>query len=436
MAAFAPFESAPRIAVALSGGPDSLALTHLADRWARQSGGTILALTVDHGVRTDSAEEACRVGDWMTEAGISHQVLRPRESAPSANIQDWARDVRYRLLSDACREHGILHLLTAHHRGDQAETLLVRLGRGSGLDGLAAMAPIVELADCRLLRPLLPVTKSALTGWLKSHGLEWVDDPSNRSPGFARARVRARADDLSDLGLTTERMAETAERLASDRAVLEQIVGRWLARHVRVDPAGFVDADHGAFLSLAPALARRALFAMLATVGGSVYPPRRERLARLLKAILDGPGAATLGGCQVIWDSDRLLVVREPAAADHAVSLMAEDAGLWDGRFRYRTGAGAARALTGTILRRLGPGGWRQIAENVDGARALTIPKAARATLPAIFRSETVIAVPALGYGPGRHGADILEGIEMVFRPVRALAPPSFAIADWPESPM
>jgi len=182
MASFAPFETLPQLAVAVSGGPDSLALVHLADLWARRRGGSAVALIVDHRLRPESGREAHRVAGWMAAAGISRRILRAGEPLPEANIQDWARDARYALLSAACRRAGILHLLTAHHRDDQAETLLLRLGRGSGLDGLSAMAPVVELTDCRLLRPFLPVAKSELIGWLRSKGLEWIDDPGFFGP--------------------------------------------------------------------------------------------------------------------------------------------------------------------------------------------------------------------------------------------------------------
>ena len=165
MARFGPFEPKPRLAVAVSGGADSLALALLADRWARAQGGRITAVTVDHALRPEAAAEARQVGRWLKAAKIRHVTLRWTPPAPlkklaggtrPANLQSAARDARYQLLTGWCRDHAVLHLLLAHHRDDQAETLLLRLARGSGLDGLAAMAPLVERASLRLLRPLLP----------------------------------------------------------------------------------------------------------------------------------------------------------------------------------------------------------------------------------------------------------------------------------------
>ncbi|HZD25370.1 MAG TPA: tRNA lysidine(34) synthetase TilS, partial [Alphaproteobacteria bacterium] len=140
MAPFAPFEATPALAVAVSGGADSLALALLADGWARRRGGVATALTVDHGLRPEAAAEARRVGRWLAARGIPHRILRWRGDKPATAVQAKARAARYALLADWCRRHGVLHLLTAHHRGDQAETVLMRLAHGSGVDGLAGMA--------------------------------------------------------------------------------------------------------------------------------------------------------------------------------------------------------------------------------------------------------------------------------------------------------
>lgn len=157
-----PFERPPRLAVAVSGGADSLALTLLADEWARSRGGAVLALTVDHGLRPEAADEARMVGRWLAARGIAHAILHYRGERPVANIQARARALRYRLLLDRCRAEGVVHLLIAHHREDQSETVLLRLGRGSGVSGLAAMRPIMEMPEARILRPLLSIPRARL----------------------------------------------------------------------------------------------------------------------------------------------------------------------------------------------------------------------------------------------------------------------------------
>src|SRR5262245_21437394 len=154
-----PFEAQPRLAVAVSGGSDSLALTLLLHDWARRQRGVLTALTVDHGLRPEAAAEARQVARWLRARGIRHRVLtwRPAGEARRGGLQAAARAARYRLLGAWCRANGVLHLALAHHREDQAETLLLRLARGSGLDGLAAMAAVSEREGVRLIRPLLAV---------------------------------------------------------------------------------------------------------------------------------------------------------------------------------------------------------------------------------------------------------------------------------------
>ena len=190
MARFAPFEARPHLAVAVSGGADSLALALLADGWARAESGRITALTVDHRLRPGSAEEAARVAHWLRHRAIAHVVLVRDGPGFAGDVQAEARAARYRLLEGWCECQGVLHLLTAHHREDQAETVLLRLARGSGLDGLAGIAAVVERRDCRILRPLLTVPRASLAATLEARGQAWIEDPSNRDPAYARVRLR------------------------------------------------------------------------------------------------------------------------------------------------------------------------------------------------------------------------------------------------------
>ena len=197
MAQFAPFEAAPAIAVAVSGGRDSMSLALLASRWAARCGGDLVAITVDHGLRPDSASEARQVGGWLRAHGIRHGVLRWPGPYPSSGIQAAARQARYRLLTDYCRDHAILHLLVGHHREDQAETVWIRHERASGRDGLAAMAPLSEQMHLRLLRPLLDVPRARLSAILDTIGQGWIDDPSNDNTQMARGRLRSQGSELS-----------------------------------------------------------------------------------------------------------------------------------------------------------------------------------------------------------------------------------------------
>ena len=210
MARLGPWEDRPWLAVAVSGGPDSLCLTLLAHDWAAARGGEVIGLTVDHGLRPGSAAEASRVGEWLGGRGIRHQILNWRGGKPDTGIQEAARRARYQLLNQWVREHGCLHLLLAHTRDDQAETFVMRLGRGSGLRGLAAMPAVSYGADARLLRPLLGIRKSRLTAALRDTGQHWIDDPSNGDIRFERVRTRGFLARLENGGFPVHRLSDAA----------------------------------------------------------------------------------------------------------------------------------------------------------------------------------------------------------------------------------
>lgn len=447
MAALGPFEPAPHVAAAVSGGSDSLALAVLLQDWLAPLGGRVIAFTVDHGLRPESAAEAAGVGREMKRLGIAHQVLKwqgpkaPR--SPGTSRQAAARAARYRLLLEACEAAGIFHLALAHHLEDQAETFLLRLGRGSGLDGLAAMAPVSETSGLRLLRPLLALPKARLQATLQARRLAWVEDPSNDDDAFARVRLRRLLPELAGEGMTPARLGSASHHLGRARAALESDVAAILARAVRPDPAGFLDLDPAVLAGASEEVSRRALARCLMAVGGRDYTPRLERLERLHAALSAGLSrAVTLGGCRVVpGDSAprlaqgpaRWLIVREPGRTQ-AAALGAGGRLLWDGRFEVvlaRGKGGGGRQTGGELtVGPLGAAGWRALAEALEdagiGARAARIPVAARGALPALRDAAGLAAVPPLGYFRDRWTAKRLK--ECRFAPANGLTGPAFTV--------
>ncbi len=403
MARLAPFEPDPRIAVAVSGGADSLALTVLLHDWARARGGTVTALTVDHDLRPESAAEAAFVARTLAPLGLEHRVLRWSGVKPGSNVQAAARRARYDLLVRWCARRGLLHLALGHHLDDQAETLLLRLGRGSGLDGLAAMAAVVELPSLRLLRPLLGVPKARLSATLSMRGLSWIEDSGNRDPAQARARIRLLMPGLAKEGLTAARLAAAAGHLGRARAALDLAIGRILARAVAIHPAGFARLEAGPLVAAPEEIALRALARVLMTIGGAEYTPRLERLQRLYGRIAAGlTRGATLGGCRIVPRRGQLLIVRE-AAAVSAVTVRPGARLRWDGRFEVAVSrrARGRRGMPelGTLgLGALGTAGWAEVRAAAPGLRATQIPAPARPALPALRDAQGLLAVPHLGY--------------------------------------
>jgi tRNA(Ile)-lysidine synthase len=418
MARFTPFEPSPHLAVAVSGGADSMALTLLADEWGRANGGAITALTVDHRLRAESAAEAVQVGAWLARRGIAHSILTcPSEPGGTGGIQAAARAARYALLEEWCRANGVLHLLLAHHRDDQAETLLLRLARGSGLEGLAAMAGVVERADCRLLRPLLGMPHARLVATLAAIFQPWIEDPSNHDRAYARVRLRESATALAESGLSPARLAAAAARLGKARSTLETEVATLLAAAVELHPAGFARLDQTRLTAAPSAVGRRGLAAVLGAVGGAPFAPRSGRLDRLYDKLCQGlTGGRTLGGCRLVPRRGGVLVCREPAATAPSVAAVPGNIVYWDGRFRLRLAAEAPRGLS---LGALG-------AAAVDAVGA--VPAAVRPSLAALSDQKAVVAVPALGYLRGDFEGSWLGASSLSFRPTRPLTRASFTV--------
>jgi len=297
MAPFAPFEARPALAVAVSGGRDSIALAVLTHQWAGERHGRVLALVVDHGLRPESAGEARATCERLATLGIEAETLAWSGAKPATRIQQAAREARYRLLFEACRRHGILHLLTAHHADDQAETLAMRAARESGPDGLAGMAALVEHRSARLLRPLLAVPRARLTATLQTRGIGWIDDPSNEDRRFERVRVR------QDGGAP---LAPAVGRSVRDREVAQAAL-----RTLEVGPRG-VALDQLVVSDLSKEITGRLLGRIVQAVAGGAYPPRRERLERAVARLSPAEGGGrsgksrdfTLSGCQLMLRRD------------------------------------------------------------------------------------------------------------------------------------
>lgn len=417
MAPLGPFEPAPLLAVAVSGGADSMALALLAHGWVAARGGDVVALTVDHRLRPAAAAEAAQVAQWLERRGIAHRILVREGSLPEHGVQAGARAARYRLLEGWCRAEGVLHLLVAHHREDQAETVLLRMARGSGLDGLAGMAGIAEGADCRRLRPLLGIARRRLAATLKAADQGWIEDPSNQDRTYARVRVRAAEGALAELGLDAERLSGAAARLGRARAALERAVAALLARAVIIHPAGFARFDLEPLRRVPEEIGLRALAGLLALVGGGDYPPRLERLERLFGELPQGLGGGrTLGGCRILPRRGGFLVCRELSAVAPPVATTPGGITAWDGRFRLHLPPTAPEGLT------LGALGGAAVE-----ARA-AVPAAARGSLPALYDRQSVVAVPALSYLRLLSDAPWAAAASLVFRPTRPLSGAGFTV--------
>lgn len=278
------------LAVAVSGGPDSLALLLMAHD---AFGARVRALTVDHGLRPESAAEADAVADICRDLGVPHATLRWAGPHPASNRQAAARAARYSLMVDWCRAANVVWLATAHHADDQAETLLMRLGRGAGLAGLAGVRAVRELAPgVTLLRPLLDERRTDLAALVTARGLVAVDDPSNRDPRYDRTAARRLL--AADGAPEAARLAASAAHLAEAEAALDwTAVQAWRSRATVAAGAIEVDAD-----GLPRELQRRLLVRAIRGLSDS-DDPRGPDVDRLLDRLIAGR-SGTLSGIKAI----------------------------------------------------------------------------------------------------------------------------------------
>lgn len=407
MAAAGPFERAPRLAVALSGGADSTCLLLLSDDWARRRGGDVVALTVDHGLRAGSATEAAAVAGVCAMRGIRHAILTWNGPKPSRAIQERARAARHALLEAWCRDNAILHLLFGHHADDQAETIAMRAARRSGVFGLAGIAPVTERRHVRLLRPLLSQTRACIQQWLVTQGVAWIEDPSNRDPRFLRGRMRGTA-------AAPRGAVACAPRV--NRMACEAELAAWLGAHATIHPEGWVELERAALPGLSPPMVALVLRASVMTVGGAIHPPRQAALLAASGWLLSaGHGNRDFAGCRLIRNRQTVCILRDPAQPSALRVAAGATTLFWDSRF---------------VLRRAGPENGPCDIRPLSAARTVAGSGAsgiAAASLPVPWRLDGGADLSHLLGGRRSAALVSVAGLDVVFRPPRALAGPVFA---------
>ncbi|QOL19780.1 tRNA lysidine(34) synthetase TilS [Candidatus Bodocaedibacter vickermanii] len=239
-----PPQNATHIAVAVSGGADSMALCLLLNEWATLHNIKLTAITIDHQLRAESKSEAKQVHQWLTDRGIHHETLIWHHSTLTNNIQERARDARYALLIEYCKQLHIEHLCLGHHAHDQWETFFMRLSHASGLKGLAGILPHTLRDDISIYRPFLNIDPETLKNYLIGQNQPWIDDPSNEMRKYERIRWRDQIDRLSQLGLSPKVIQSVCEKLSGDDEALEWSANNWISQHtIFDDQLQFIQCD-------------------------------------------------------------------------------------------------------------------------------------------------------------------------------------------------
>ncbi|PHP26348.1 tRNA lysidine(34) synthetase TilS [Limimaricola cinnabarinus] len=387
-AAFRCLEAEPSLrglGLAVSGGGDSMALLHAMAGPARERGIAIRVATVDHGLRDGARAEAERVARDCAALGLPHEILDWTGWEGRGNLQDAARQARRALLAEWAGRHGLEAVALGHTLDDQAETVLMRLARGSGVDGLSAMSALRREDGIAWLRPFLGLRRETLRAWLSERNLGWDEDPSNADPRFQRVRARTALQELAPLGIAAQGLADTAQRMTMAREALEALAADLSGRALRLR-AGAVEID-AALLARAPEETRlRLVSAAIGWIAGRAYRPRLASL----QAGLQGAGQGrwrSLSGVMLAERGGRLWLCREPGRAGGPVAADA----LWDGRWRLDPPPAEAEA-GGLRLGALGAAGLA----GLPGWRDTGLPRQALLASPALWRDDALLAAPCV----------------------------------------
>jgi len=332
----APLLAFDSVALAVSGGSDSVAMMTLVAEWASSRPGAprLVVLTVDHGLRPESPVEAQCVLRWAAALGLDGHCLRWDGSKPLSGIQAAARDARYRLMRQWCASHGFGPVVTAHTQDDQAETVIMRLSRGSGIEGLGAM-PAESGAPWHVLRPFLSVPRTRLLASLAARGLPFIDDPSNRNRAFERVRTREVLGILAEAGLSSRHIALTAARLRRANEALDHHVREAERALLTTTPEGSGNLVRDGLMALPTELRIRLLGRAITRFGGRPEAPRLASLEALERWVAGPQGSArTLGGCRLVRQKAKLLFGREPGRMSaEPIRLEPGQVTVWDRRF-------------------------------------------------------------------------------------------------------
>ncbi len=373
--------------VAVSGGSDSMALLQVMVEAAKDARVTLCAATVDHGLRDGSAQEAGYVAQVCDGLDVPHDVLVWEGGPDGGNLQDAARQARYGLLADWAKRHGLVGVAVGHTADDQAETFLMRLARGAGVDGLSGMASTMRRDGVSFYRPLLGRTRAELRSYLEKIPQDWVEDPSNQDVRFERVKARHVLSALSALDIGVDTLTQVSAQMSAASAALQGLTMRNIMALAELEQ-GDVTFDWRAFCNLGFEEARRFVLAVANGVAPSAYPPRRAEQQNLIQAVRRQQ-TVTLHGCLWSCNHETIRVTREFDAV-RQTACASDD--IWDHRWAFE-----GPYAPDLELRAMGEGGLKLCPD----WRGSKMPRASVMASPAVWRGEELVAAPLAGMPNG-----------------------------------
>ena len=321
------------IALAVSGGADSIALTYLANKFKNQFNYNLIAFTLDHQLRKESAKETIFVKNLMNKLKIKHYSLVWREEKPTTKIQETARIARYNILGEACRNNNIKYIFLGHHADDQLETFIIRLYAKSGLDGLSCMKEMTRIltnsGSINLVRPLLKYRKKALKNICNINKLKWIEDPSNSDMKYLRSKTRK-------LLLNTNVYEDFTNSIQVFRKLsinISNIINNFIKDDIKFNDLGVCKLSMYKFIELPSIFQIKVLNYLIRIIGGKKYPRKNKILNNLLRNLLSKKCKnTTVGGAYIRITENDIILSRQ---LDNSIKTnnLNNYATLWDRRF-------------------------------------------------------------------------------------------------------
>lgn len=327
-------DGSSKIALAVSGGADSMCMVFLAQQMSLH----FICLIVDHGLRKESQAEAVRTARFLQSKGIEVEILvwqQYQSSVQISNVQHQAREARYKLLAEYCRRHNISSLLTAHNKNDVAETVLMRIERGSGIDGISGIPSKQMFYDVAILRPMLGFARADILDLLSSADWEWIEDPSNKNLAFTRSRIRKLLNEQKNAEVWINRLSLLATNASRCRDFLERETQMHINAVCSISNYGYITLDRPSFAELHEEIQLRILSCILKAIGGEDYICKLIKLEALVANIISATKSCALMKCEIIQrhNTNKVLFIRERSKIQSVALVETPKSFIWDGRF-------------------------------------------------------------------------------------------------------
>ena len=426
MNSLGPYEKNPHLAVAVSGGCDSLCLAILAKKWVDMKGGRITALIVDHSLRKTSNQESKKTQNTLKKQKIFSKSFKwDLSKKPKNGLQEKAREFRYNIFEEWCYKKNIKYLLVAHHFEDQKETFIMRLNSNSNIYGLACMPKVLLKKEIKILRPLLDLKKKVIIDYLKEKKVNWIEDPSNNSLKYSRNRLRKILPKLEEKGLTDSSFKKILKRAQKERKKIENKFSTWLIKNVKIHTLGYAAVN---FKSLKLLDKDNFIFIfskLLNIISGSFYGPKSKYVYNFYKKIKSNEivNKTNLGGCHIFFFKKKMYICREVFKKTRRQEINFKfNKIIWDNRFEIddKKEIFLKRKLGKSVfIEQLQKEGWNEISlKNEKFKREITIPNKIILSLPAVKNKKNdVLYVPHLQYYSNIRSKREYSNMNFLFKP-------------------